>query len=150
MLGSQPVHQERVRDWADGLDLPIGGETVLFVDCEAAFQRTSVPRAVALMLRRAGVEFGLMDEQWCCGGPAAEMGYRDQARRFAEHNLADWRASGTKRVIVLDPHDYITFTEDYPSTVRRRLPIEMVLAIEVFAEQSGRSGWYPKSRSTGG
>ena len=75
-----------------GLDIPIGGETILFVDCEAAFYRTSVPRAVAQMLQMAGYEFGLMGEQWCCGGPAAEMGYVDQAKRFARHNLDNWRA----------------------------------------------------------
>ena len=80
VLGETPVSQEKVRDWAEGLDLPIGGETVLFVDCEAAFYRTSVPRAVAQMLQLAGYEFGLMEEQWCCGGPAAEMGYVDQAQ----------------------------------------------------------------------
>jgi len=108
-----PVEQDRVADWADGLDLPIGGDTILFVDCEAAFYRTSLPRAVAGILRAAGVEFGLMREQWCCGGPAREMGYVDRAREFAEHNLADWRDSGVRRVIALDPHDYIAFTEDY-------------------------------------
>ena len=30
-----------------------------------------------------------------------------------EHNMADWRAVGAKRIIVLDPHNYISFTEDY-------------------------------------
>src|SRR5436190_1551514 len=35
VLGESPVSQDRVRDWAEGLDIPIGGETVLFVDCEA-------------------------------------------------------------------------------------------------------------------
>jgi hypothetical protein len=79
VLGETPVNQEQVRDWAEGLDIPIGGETVLFVDCEAAFYRTSVPRAVAQVLQSAGYEFGLMGEQWCCGGPAAEMGYAEQA-----------------------------------------------------------------------
>jgi heterodisulfide reductase subunit D len=92
---------------------------VLFVDCEAAFYRTSVPRAVAQILRLAGYEFGLMREQWCCGGPAAEMGYVEQAKRFARHNLDDWRAVGVKRVIVLDPHDYIAFTRTIPSTSAR-------------------------------
>ncbi|MEI7760134.1 MAG: (Fe-S)-binding protein [Thermoleophilia bacterium] len=130
-----PVGQDRVRDWADDLDLPTGGATILFVDCEAAFYRTSVPRAVAQILRLAGVEFGLMREQWCCGGPAAEMGYVDQAKRFARHNLDDWRASGVERVIVLDPHDYITFTEDYPRYFGDEFAgIEIVLAIEVLAE----------------
>jgi heterodisulfide reductase subunit D len=109
-----PIEQERVAEWADGLDLPIGGETILFVDCEAAFYRTSLPKAVAGVLKAAGVEFGLMREQWCCGGPAREMGYVAQSREFAEHNVADWRATGVRRVIALDPHDYIAFTEDYP------------------------------------
>ena len=42
-----------------GLDLPTGGETILFVDCEAAFYRTSV---VAL------------DRAACCSWPASSSG----------------------------------------------------------------------------
>jgi heterodisulfide reductase subunit D len=134
VLNGAPVSQEHVADWAEGLDLPIGGETVLFCDCEAAFYRTSVPRAVAQILTKAGVEFGLMQEQWCCGGPAAEMGYADQARRFAEHNVADWRAVGAKRILVLDPHDYISFTEDYPRYFGDDYDFEIVLLVELVAE----------------
>jgi heterodisulfide reductase subunit D len=134
VLNGTPVSQEHVADWADGLDLPIGGETVLFCDCEAAFYRTSVPRAVAQILKKAGVEFGLMQEQWCCGGPAAEMGYVDQAQRFAEHNVADWRAVGAKRILVLDPHDYISFTEDYPRYFGDDYDFEIVLVVELVAE----------------
>jgi heterodisulfide reductase subunit D len=134
VLNGTPVSQEHVADWAAGLDLPIGGETVLFCDCEAAFYRTSVPRAVAQILKKAGVEFGLMQEQWCCGGPAAEMGYVDQARRFAQHNVADWRAVGAKRILVLDPHDYISFTEDYPRYFGDDYDFEIVLVVELVAE----------------
>ena len=134
VLNGTPVSQDHVADWAAGLDLPIGGETVLFCDCEAAFYRTSVPRAVAQILKKAGVEFGLMQEQWCCGGPAAEMGYVDQARRFAEHNVADWRAAGAKRILVVDPHDYISFTEDYPRYFGDDYDFEIVLVVELVAE----------------
>jgi Fe-S oxidoreductase len=134
VLGGTPVDQEKVRDWADGLHIPIGGETVLFVDCEAAYYRTSVPRAVAQTLQLAGYDFGLMNEQWCCGGPAAEMGYAEQAQRFARHNLDDWRATGTRRLLVLDPHDYISFTEDYPKYFGAEFDIEVVLVIEVLAQ----------------
>jgi heterodisulfide reductase subunit D len=129
-----PTTQDHVRDWAAGLDLPIGGETILFVDCEAAFFRTTVPRAVSLVLKAAGVEFGLMREQWCCGGPAAEMGYEAASRRLAEHNLKDWRAVGATRVIVLDPHDYTTFTEDYPKYFGDDYDIEIVYITELVAE----------------
>ena len=62
------------------------------------------------------------------------MGYVDQARRFAEHNLANWRSTGTSRVLVLDPHDYITFTEDYPKYFGADFDIEIVLVVELFAD----------------
>jgi heterodisulfide reductase subunit D len=103
-----------VASWADDLDLPRGGETILFCDCMAAYRQTKVPRAVGMLLREAGVEFGLMNDQWCCGGPALEMGYVDIYEEFARHNLEDWRKAGARRVVTLDPHDYITFVEEYP------------------------------------
>jgi len=132
--GQQPNGQEHVQDWARGLDLPIGGETIMFVDCEAAFYRTSIPRATALILKKAGVEFGLMREQWCCGGPAAEMGYVEQARRFAEHNVADWRSLGAKRIIAIEPHDYVHFTEDYPAYFGEDFDFEVVQIVDLVAE----------------
>src|SRR6185436_17174246 len=112
-------------------DIPVGGETILFVDCEAAFYRTSYTRAFAQLLQRAGVELGLMREQWCCGGPAAEMGYVDLARKHAEHNVADWRAVGAKRIIAPDPHDFIAFTEDYPKLFGDDYEFEIVLGVEL-------------------
>ena len=139
VLGEIDVSQEHVADWAEGLEIPVGGKTILFVDCEAAFYRTSYTRAFAQLLQRAGVQFGLMREQWCCGGPAAEMGYVDLARRHAEHNVADWRAVGAERIIAPDPHDYIAFTEDYPAYfgddgAHARFEFEIVLGVELMAE----------------
>jgi heterodisulfide reductase subunit D len=129
-----PVAQENVANWADGLGLGMGGETLLFVDCEAAFYRTALPRAVAQILQKGGVEFGLMREQWCCGGPAAEMGYVEQSREFAVHNVDDWRGVGAGRIITLDPHDYITFTEDYPRLFGDDYEFEIVHITELVAE----------------
>ena len=123
-----------MRNWAEGLDIPIGGETIMFVDCEAAFYRTSNTRATAQVLQKAGVEFGLMNEQWCCGGPAAEMGYVEQSRAFAEHNVNDWRASGAKRIIAIEPHDYIHFTEDYPAYFGADFDFEVVQIVELVAD----------------
>ena len=124
----------KVRAWAAGLNLPTGGETILFADCEAAFYRPSVPRAVALLLRSGGLEFGLMDQQWCCGGPMWETGYVDIAHKMAEHNMIDWRKTGTKRIICLDPHDYITIIEHYPALDPNFDEFEIVLAVDLIAE----------------
>ncbi len=133
VLGNQPCSQDKVRRWAVGLDLPVGGETVLFCDCEAAFYRTSVPRAAALLLKSAGVEFGLMREQWCCGGPAYEMGYTDVGLAMAEHNVRDWRNAGARRILCLDPHDYLTFVDVYPRVVSKDFDFEIVLVIDLVA-----------------
>ena len=129
-----PVSQDNVRNWADGLDLSVGGETIMFVDCEAAFYRTSLPRAVAQVLQQAGVEFGLMKEQWCCGGPAREMGYVEQSRFLAEHNVADWRAVGARRILTIEPHDYVHFTEDYPWHFGDDFDFEVVHILDLVAE----------------
>jgi heterodisulfide reductase subunit D len=131
VLGETRVSQEHVADWAHGLDIPVGGETILFVDCEAAFYRQSYTRAFARLLQQGGVAFGLMREQWCCGGPAAEMGYVELSRKHAEHNVADWRAVGAKRIIAPDPHDYIAFTEDYPKYFGDDYEFEIVLGVEL-------------------
>jgi Fe-S oxidoreductase len=128
------VSQSKVRSWATGLDIPVGGETILFCDCEAAFYRTSVPRAVAMVLQKAGIEFGLMKEQWCCGGPAYEMGYNDLGYRMAEHNVADWRKVGAKRILCLDPHDYLTFVDVYPKLFGDDYDFEIVLVVDLVAE----------------
>ncbi|WP_210435163.1 (Fe-S)-binding protein [Saccharopolyspora sp. ASAGF58] len=132
--GDQANGQAQVRDWGEGLNIPIGGETIMFVDCEAAYYRTSVPRATAQILQKAGVEFGLMNEQWCCGGPAAEMGYVEQSMRFARHNVDDWRRSGVKRIIAIEPHDYVHFTEDYPAYFGEEFDFEVVQIIDLVAE----------------
>lgn len=132
--GDKPTGQDNVRDWAADLDIPIGGDTILFVDCEAAYYRTSIPRATARILQTAGYGFGLMREQWCCGGPAAEMGYVEQSRRFARHNIDDWQAAGVRRVIAIEPHDYVHFTEDYPAYFGEEFDFEIVQILELVAE----------------
>ena len=73
-----------------------------------------------------------MNEQWCCGGPAAEMGYVQQSRAFAEHNLADWRLR--RQASHIEPHDYIHFTEDYPAYFGEDFDIEVVQILELVAD----------------
>ncbi|HSI98660.1 MAG TPA: (Fe-S)-binding protein [Gaiellaceae bacterium] len=124
----------KVRAWAAGLDIGTGGEAVLFADCEAAFKRPSVPRAVALLLQAGEIEFGLMSQQWCCGGPMWETGYVDVAHKMAEHNILDWCTNGTKRVICPDPHDYITIIEHYPELDDGFDEFEIVLALDLVWE----------------
>ena len=48
----------QVAGWADGLDLPKGGETILFCDCMAAYRQTKVPARSACCWARPGSRSG--------------------------------------------------------------------------------------------
>ena len=129
VLGDVPVSQEHVADWAEGLDIPVGGETIFRLrgrvlphllharvrPAPAEGGRRVRPHARAVVLRRAGRRDGL----------------RRAAPRRADHNVADWRAVGAKRIIAPDPHDYIAFTEDYPKYYREDYEFEIVLGVEL-------------------
>ena len=121
VLNGQPVSQEHVRDWAAGLELPVGGETILFVDCEAAFYRTSLPRAVAQILtaRRGRVradERAVVLRRACCGdgvcGPGAAL------RRAQPGGLASRRSTDDPRARPARLHQ---LHRGLPEVLRRRL-----------------------------
>jgi L-lactate dehydrogenase complex protein LldE len=59
----------------------------LFVTCivDQVFPRVGM--AMAEVLERAGCEVEFRDEQTCCGQPAFNSGYRDEARDVARHFL---------------------------------------------------------------
>lgn len=118
--------------WADGLDLPRSGETMLFVDYFDAFETTEVARLAAQVLRAAGVEFGILDR------PAATLGelLDTDLEAFVGHarlNVAALEAAGAKRVIMVSPHEYSYFVREYPAHLGT-LPFEVVF----IAEELGR------------
>ena len=67
--------------------------------------------------------------QW----PHVETGYVDVAQKMAEHNMIDWRKTGTKRIICLDPHDYILIVEYYPQIDDNFDEFEIVLGVDLIA-----------------
>lgn len=60
----------------------------LFVTCLADQLFPEVAVAAVRLLRRLGVEVTVPDDQTCCGQPAYNAGYQQQAREIAAHHLA--------------------------------------------------------------
>jgi len=84
--------------WARGLDLKpfsAGDELLLYVGCTAAYDRRSqrVARSVVRLLQAAGVSFGVLPEEPCCGEAVRTAG---QPAYFAEVAEASARRSGPK------------------------------------------------------
>ena len=66
-------------------------QVALFVTCIVDQLFPDVGMAMADVLERAGCKLSFPPDQTCCGQPAFNSGYRDEARRVARHFLAVFR-----------------------------------------------------------
>ena len=116
-----PLSQERGRRdaWASGLGVKPyaeGMELLFFVGCYGSFDPRirRVSAAVAKILQRAGVEFGILgnDEQ-CCGESIRKAGNEDVFRSLAKANIKAFIDRGVRRILVASPHCYQAFKRDY-------------------------------------
>lgn len=57
----------------------------LFIPCTVDLFLPEIGEATASLLRRAGVKPIYHNEQTCCGQPAMNAGYREQAKKAAKH-----------------------------------------------------------------
>lgn len=103
--------------WADGLDIPESGDIVIFTGCTAAYADASSVQALAKVLRHAGLNFGIVKDEWCCGALQNDLGCLDAFKESALHNVAAIRAAGAKEVVVTCADCYKTLKYDYPKVV---------------------------------
>ena len=109
-------------DWAEGLDVPTLAEhpkaDVLFwVGCTAALEKRSqsVARSMAVVLKRAGVDFAILgDEETCTGDPARRMGNEYLYQTLAQQNIETLDRYDVKRVVTTCPHCFNTIKNEYP------------------------------------
>ncbi|MBF6600540.1 MAG: (Fe-S)-binding protein [Dehalococcoidia bacterium] len=106
--------------WMEGLDVPTfdGTQEYLYwVGCSGALVDRNIPttRAVARLLKEAGVSYGCLgDEESCSGDPARRLGneylYQTQAQALIEL----FHARGVAKIITNCPHCFNTFANEYP------------------------------------
>ena len=107
-------------DWAKDLDVKAfsaGTELLYFPGCIPCYDPAAreVARAVAGILRRSGVDFGILGTQeTCCGEAIRKAGNEDLFQSLAQKNIATFRESGVNKVLVGSPHCYHTFKNEYP------------------------------------
>jgi heterodisulfide reductase subunit D len=125
--------QEHRKTWAEGLGIPTrGAETMFFFGCTAGYQAPEIAQSTAKILRKAGVDFGILEEEWCCGAPALQTGYMEQAREHAVHNIDSLKAAGARTVVFSCAECYHSFKKDYPE-MAGSLPFELIHISEYLA-----------------
>lgn len=117
-----PLQFERKKraDWAKDLGVkPFaeGMEVLYFVGCYLSFdpRMKKVAVATANILKKAGVNFGILGEKEnCCGESIRKTGSEEVFRTLARENIKTFIDSGVKKIIVSSPHCYHTFKNEYP------------------------------------
>ncbi|HJN78187.1 MAG TPA: (Fe-S)-binding protein [Myxococcota bacterium] len=107
-------------DWAAGLGLKPyaeGMEFLYFVGCYYSFdpRLQQVARATAELLKRAGVDFGVLGaKESCCGESIRKTGDEEVFKKLARENIKTFIDHGVKKILVSSPHCYHTFANEYP------------------------------------
>jgi Fe-S oxidoreductase len=106
--------------WADGL-LPKFDKTkteyLLFGCCMPSYDARSrkIAEAAVKVLKAANVTAGVMDSrESCCGESVKRCGAESTFESLVQSNGELFREAGVKKVLVLSPHCYHTFKNEYP------------------------------------
>lgn len=107
-------------EWAKGLTVKPyeeGMEALYFVGCYLSYdpRMKKVAVATANVLKKAGVEFGILgDKESCCGESIRKTGAEQVFKDLARANIKAFIDNGVKKIIVSSPHCYHTFKNEYP------------------------------------
>ena len=109
-------------DWAEGLDIKTladhpDAEILFWVGCTPALERRSqsVARAMASVLKRAGVDFAILGaEEGCTGDPARRMGNEYLYQTMARQNIETMTRYDVKKIVTICPHCFNTIKNEYP------------------------------------
>lgn len=134
-----PLNYERASRaaWADGLGVKPyaeGMELLYFVGCYFSYdpRMKKVAVATASLLKKAGVDFGILgSKETCCGESIRKAGGEEVFRALARENIKTFIDHGVRRILVSSPHCYHTFKNEYPEFM---VHFEVVHVSELLAE----------------
>jgi len=117
-----PLQGDRAKraDWAKAVSVKPyseGMEALYFVGCYLSYdpRMKKVAVATANILKKAGVEFGILGEKEnCCGESIRKTGSEEVFKKLAKDNIKAFIDQGVKKIIVSSPHCYHTFKNEYP------------------------------------
>lgn len=112
-------------DWAKGLNIKTAADKpsasfLLWTGCFGAYdeQGRKIARAMATILKAAGLDFAVLgNEEKCCGDSARRLGNEYLFQTLAVENLKTLAKYRIKNIITFCPHGYNTLKNEYPALV---------------------------------
>ena len=107
--------------WAQGLDVPVMApgkevEYLYWVGCSASYDKRNqaIARSVVAILKKAGVSFGVMQEERCHGEVARRLGEEYLYQTVTTENVEHINQYKFEKVITHCPHCFNTIKNEFP------------------------------------
>jgi len=88
--------------------------TLYFPGCLTYFKFRDNFEVYQNVFSKLGIKFKIIDKKVCCGLPALEAGYEQEARKLARRNFEIFKEEEIKSIITNSPCCYKMFLQDYP------------------------------------
>jgi Fe-S oxidoreductase len=113
------------------------GEVALFVGDETHFLRPALLDAALKLLDSLGIAPVLIGRGRNTGFLASSLGLPAIAKDLALANLAELKASGARRLLVLSPGDFFAFNQMYDERLGLPFPagVELVQVVQLLADE---------------
>ena len=95
-----PKSSKRLWTKEVGFDIPTKGETIYFTGCTAPYKLPKVVTSTAQILKAAGIEFGVLEDEPCCGSVLLRTGRKDSAKQTLERLKQKLSEAGASRIVV--------------------------------------------------
>jgi Fe-S oxidoreductase len=107
---------EKNKGFADLIaDLPAKADVLLFIGCTAAYKTPEIARAAINLLKKAKVNFTVLNEEKCCGLYLGDLiGAVEESRQQAALVAEAIKKTGVKTVVALCPSCTKVFKREYP------------------------------------
>lgn len=104
-------------------------KTLLFRGCTPTYQAPEILKAAENLLKSQGAEYGVMDDEVCCGNILFNLGDVEFGYEVVNENIARFKAAGVERIITLCPGCYHAFNKYYAG--KEGFHPEIVLALDL-------------------
>ena len=86
---------------------------VYFVGCTASYRQRNIAIATAKAFQKLGLNFAVLDDEYCCGSPLLRTGQWNPVRDLARHNIEEVKKTGATTIVSSCPGCYKSWTHDY-------------------------------------
>ncbi|MBI5459114.1 (Fe-S)-binding protein [Methanobacterium sp.] len=102
---------------------------IYFRGCLSREKLQKIPDATEKLLKKAGINYKILNNEGCCGSVLLRTGFHDDALNIMQDTLQDLKG---EKVLVSCAGCYRTFKEDYPEILGQQ--IDVIHTSQLFSE----------------